>query len=92
MARWLKPQQLRLVSVTSEGLCSETLLCFLGRGGVGFVNPGIGNHGSVVKVVQFLQKYLTYYNSQAHGYERPVYFMISGYHGWFGIDSILINY
>ena len=39
-----------LVSATSEGLHSETLPHFLGRGVVGFANPGIGNHGSVGKV------------------------------------------
>ena len=75
--------------MTSEGLRSETLPHFLGRGDVGFANPGIGNHGSVGKVVQFLHKYLTYYNSRAHEYERSRSFMISGYYGWLGIDIIL---
>ena len=79
--------------MTSEGLHSETLPHFLGRGDVDFANPGIGNHASVGKVVQFLQKYLTCYNSQAHRYERPRSFMISGYYGWLGIDiNLLIHY
>jgi hypothetical protein len=59
---------------------------------VGLANPSIGNHGSVGKVVQFLQKHLTCYNSQAHGYEWPRSFLISGYYGGFGNDSILINH
>ena len=63
---------------------------FLGRGVVGFANPGIGNHGSVGKVVQFLQKYLTCYNSRAHGYKRSGSFMISGYYGWLGLDYSLL--
>ena len=56
---------------------------------MGFANLGIGNHGSVGKVVQFLQKYLTCYNSRAHGYERSVSFMISGCYGWMGNDTLL---
>ena len=51
---------------------------------MGFANPGIGNHGSVGKVVQFLHKYLTCYNRRAHKYERSGSFMISGYYGWLG--------
>ena len=62
---------------------SRTTLPHLqGRGDVGFANPGIGNHGAVGKVVQFLQKYLTCYNSHAHGYEWSRSFKISGYYGW----------
>ena len=60
---------------------------------MGFANPGIGNHGSVGKVVQFLQKYLNCYNSRAHGYERSGSFMISGYCGWLRIDiNLIIHY
>ena len=79
--------------VSSERLSSETLPHFLDRGAVGLANPGIGNHGSVGKVVQFLQKYLTCCNSRAHGYERSGSFMISGYCGWMGIDiNLIIHY
>ena len=76
--------------MTSEGLRNETMPHFLGRGVVGFVNPDIGNHGLVGKVVHFLQKYLTCYNSRAHGYEQSRSFMISGYCGWMGFDINLI--
>ena len=48
---------------------------------VSYANPGIGNHGSVGKDVQFQQKYLTCYNSRAHGYEWSGSFKISGYYG-----------
>ena len=57
-----------------------------------FANPGMGNHSSVGKVVQFLQKCLTCFNSRAHGYERSGSCMISGYYGWMGIDINLIIY
>ena len=93
MARRLKPYLLRPVSATSEGLHSETLPHFLGIGVVGFANPNIGNHSSVGKVVQILQKSLTCYNNRAHGYERHGSFMISGYYGWLGIDmNLIIHY
>ena len=65
--------------MSSERLSSDTLPHFLGRGDVGLVNPGIGNHGSVGKVVQIQHNSLTCYNSWAHGHERPRSFMISGY-------------
>ena len=59
---------------------------------MGLVNPGIGNHGSVGKVLQIMQNSLTYYNYRAHGHEWPGSFMISAYYGGFRIDLILINY
>ena len=49
---------------------------------MGLAHPSIGNHGLVGKDVQFLQKFLTCYNSRAHGYERSGSFKISGYYGW----------
>ena len=59
---------------------------------MGLANPGIENHGPVGKVVQFMQKCFTCYNSRAHGYEQSGSFMISGYCGWLGIDIILITH
>ena len=71
--------------MSSERLSSETLPHFLGRGAMGLANPGIGNHGSVGKLVKILRNSLTSYNSRAHGHERPGSFMISGYYGWLGM-------
>ena len=55
---------------------------------MGLANPSIGNHGSMGKDVQFLQKYLTCYNSRAHGYERSrslrLVATVDG--GWLGIE------
>jgi hypothetical protein len=58
---------------------------------VGFANPGIGNHGSVGKVVQILHNSLTCYNSRSHEHERPGPFKISGYLDGLGMMLTLTN-
>ena len=75
----LKPRGYYFVRVTSERLSSGTRSHFLGRSGVGLANPDTREPRLGGKVVQFLLKSKTCYNSRALGHERPRSFLVSGY-------------